>query len=235
MNAYMSSAPSNSAQPGPIEYGVYDIPIQLATALEPQRALLYSTLLAAQRRLANLALRHGWQACVKEPFAKQFRVYADKAAFDHDLLEICGLETTLEIPKTYCAALEQGVLMSVSPELYRRLYPEGDEENAFEKLLTHEMAHRLHIRLLDGNEEAMGPVWFYEGFALYAAGQLEQAAPHLETSEIWAVVSAEERMDYRRYVTAFRYFLDKAAIHQLIEMAGKAEFVDWLKQLAQRD
>jgi hypothetical protein len=34
-------------------------------------------------------------------------------------------------------------------------------QGGFEKLLTHEMAHRLHIRILDGSEEAMGPVWFY--------------------------------------------------------------------------
>ena len=33
---------------------------------------------------------------------------------------------------------------------------DGDEENAFEKLLAHEMAHRLHIRILNGNENAMG-------------------------------------------------------------------------------
>ena len=216
----------------PIEFGVYDIPIRLAASLEPQRASLHSTLLAAQGRLKDLALKHNWQAYVKDPFAQLFRVYADKVSFDHDLLEICGLQTTIELPQTYCAALEQGVLMSVSPELYRALYPAGDEESAFEKLLTHEMAHRLHIRILGGNEEAMGAVWFYEGFALYAAGQFEKTAPHLTATEIWDVVSAQERGDYRRYATVFQHFLGKASIQQLIDMAGKAEFVDWLREIS---
>jgi len=153
--------------PDPIEYGVHDIPIHLAASLEPERASFRNTLLAAQRRLTEFALKHHWQAHVQEPFARLFHVYADKASFDHDLLELCGLDLTLELPQTYCAALEQGVLMSVSPELYRALYPQGDEESAFEKLLTHEMAHGLHIRILGGDEEAMGAVWFYEGFALY--------------------------------------------------------------------
>ena len=121
------------------------------------------------------------------------------------------------------------MLMSVSPELYRSLYPQGDEESTYEKLLTHEMAHRLHIRILGGNEEAMGPVWFYEGFALYAAGQFERIASHLTAAEIWDVVNAEERGDYRQYATLFRHFLDKAPLQQLIDMAGQVGFVDWLR------
>ncbi len=218
--------------PDPIEYGVHDIPIHLAASLEPQRASLHSTLLATQRRLKDFALKHDWQACVEAPFAQLFHVYADKVSFDHDLLEICGLDTTIELPETYCAALEQGVLMSVSPKLYRALYPAGDEKSAFEKLLAHEMAHRLHIRILGGDEEAMGAVWFYEGFALYAAGQFEKTAPHLTAAEIWGVVSAPERGDYRQYAAVFQHFLGKASIQQLVDMAGKAEFVDWLREIS---
>jgi hypothetical protein len=213
----------------PLEHGVHDIPIELAAALEPQRACLHSTLLAAQRRLTYFALKHGYQAHVQQPFARLFHVYADKLSFDHDLLELCGLDTTIELPSTYCAALEQGVLVSVSPELYRCLYPQGDEESAYEKLLTHEMAHRLHIRVLGGNEEAMGPVWFYEGFALYAAGQFERIASHLTAAEIWDVVNAEEGGDYRQYATLFRHFLEKAPLQQLIDMAGEVGLVDRLR------
>jgi len=216
--------------PSPIEYGVYDIPLELAPSLEPQRASLHTTLLAAQRRLSDFALRHNWQVHVKEPFARLFHVYAGKLSFDHDLLALCGLDPALELPPTYCAALEQGVLMSVTPELYRALYPQGDEEGAFEKLLAHEMAHRLHIRILGGDEDAMGPVWFYEGFALHAAGQFE-TAPHLAAAQIWDVVGAQERTDYRQYAAVFRHFLARAPLHQLISMAGKAEFADWLKEI----
>ena len=216
----------------PVEYGVWDIPIVPAASLEPQRAALRNTLLAAQRRLTAFALKHDWRTHVQEPFARLYHVYADKASFDHDLLELCGLDPAMELPATYCAALEEGVLMSVSPELYRALYPQGDEESAFEKLLAHEMAHRLHIRILGGDEEAMGAVWFYEGFALEAAGQFEKTAPHLLAAEIWDVVSAEERGDYRRYACVFRYFLGKASIQQLVESAGKGEFVEWLREIS---
>lgn len=229
----MSEIQNSLLQIKQIEDGIYEVPIQLAESLESQRPILQKTFLAAQRRLRNFAQKFNWQHHTQEPFAKLFHVYADKASFDHNLLDICGLDTTIELPATYCAALEQGVLMSVSPELYRTLYPEGDEEYAFEKLLTHEMTHRLHIRILNGDENAMGAVWFYEGFALYAAGQFEKNAPRLNDTEIWDIVNDPERGSYRRYASVFQYFVTKTSIQQLVENAAKDDFLDWLKEISQ--
>ena len=157
-----------------LEECIYDIPLWLEAGLEPQRSALRSALLAAQRRLREFAARQDWLDYVREPFARHARFYSTKPKFDHDLLQISHLDPGLELPPTYCAALENNILYSVSPELYRAAYPQGEDENYYEKLLAHEMAHRLHIRILKGDEEAMGPLWFYEGFALYAAGQFEQ-------------------------------------------------------------
>lgn len=213
------------------EIDIFDIPVQVEEPLEPQLEVLRSKLFAAQRRLRNFARQYSWQEHVRAPFAASVRFYAGKENFDRELLQVCGLEPTMELPKTYCAALEQNILMSVSPELYRTLYPEGDEEDAFEKLLTHEMAHRLHIRILGGNEDAMGPIWFYEGFALYVADQFKKTASILEPGEIWAVVNSEERQDYRRYVTVFRHFLTKATLPHLVNRAGQMGFENWLKQI----
>ncbi len=225
-------SPKNDAElPQAISEGVFDIPIQLEGSLEEQRGALRETLLAAQQRLARFAIEHGWREHIQAPFPKLARFYDDKARFDHDLLEFCELDTSIELPKTYCAALEKGVLISVSPDLYRELFPAGQEDSAFEKLLTHEMAHRLHIRILKGDEDAMGPVWFYEGFALHTASQFEKTAPVMEADAIWEVVGAEERGDYRQYATVFRYFLEKTSIHELVERAGKEEFARWLKQI----
>jgi hypothetical protein len=41
----------------------------------------------------------------------------------------------------------------------------------------------------------------------------------------------QERGDYRQYAAVFRYFLEKTSIQQLIEMAGRDEFADWLKEI----
>ncbi len=206
--------------------------MELAETLEPLRPILQEACLNAQRRLTNFAKKHCWERHIQKPFARLFRVHADKRSFDTALLETCGLDPTTDLPATYCAALEQEVLMCVSPELYRSLYPEGDEENAFEKLLTHEMAHRLHIRILNGDEDAMGAVWFYEGFAIHAAGQFEKNAPVLNAEELWEIVLDPQRGSYRRYASVFQNFVKKVPIQDLVERAGKDDFVPWLKEIS---
>ena len=214
-----------------IEDSVYEIPVQLTESLEQQRSTFQEIIIAAQRRLRSFAQKHNWHNHTQQPFAKLFQIYSDKKSFDHNLLSTCGLDTNTKLPATYCAALEQEILMSVSPDLYRSLYPDGDEKDAFEKLLAHEMAHRLHIRILNGDENAMGAVWFYEGFALYAAGQFEKNAPRLNTAEIWTIVNDPERGSYKKYASVFQYFLKKVPIHQLVENAAKDDFANWLKEV----
>lgn len=218
----------------PIEAGVYQIPLELSPSLEAQRHFLQEAILNAQRRLRAFAHKYHWQHHTDEPFAKSFQVFADKPSFDRTLLAVCGLDPTIELPATYCGALEQGILMTVAPELYRQLYPEGDEETAFEKLLTHEMAHRLHIRILAGDEEAMGAVWFYEGFALFAAGQFEKNAPHLTVPEIFEIVNNPERGSYKRYAAVFQYFVNKAPLEELVKRASTPDFIQWLQEISTR-
>jgi hypothetical protein len=113
--------------------------------------------------------------------------------------------------------------------LYRQNYPEGIEEKSFEKLITHEMAHRLHIRILNGDEHAMGPIWFFEGFAIYAAGQFEKSQAKLNSTEIWEIIKEQERGSYKNYSFVFRYFLTRVSINDLVERAGKKDFLDWLR------
>lgn len=80
--------------------------------------------------------------------------------------------------------LENRRLMAVAPQMYHDSYPDGREKNAYEKLLAHEIFHRLHVRILNGNEESMGPVWFFEGFAIYAADQFSESHAKMTDSEI---------------------------------------------------
>ena len=51
----------------------------------------------------------------------------------------------------------------MSKTFYFDRYTGVTEVYGYEKLIAHELAHAYHIQLLDGDEESMGPVWFYEG------------------------------------------------------------------------
>jgi len=217
------SGVSEDLRSGPIP------PLRLSLALEPRRAELESAVRGTRARIEAFAGRCGWQELVGESFMDSVAIFGRKEEFDHALLTIAGMDTGTALPATYCAALENRVLLAVSPELYAENYPQGIEDRAYEKLLAHEISHRLHLRILGGNEEAMGPIWFFEGFATYAAGQFETPTTPIDTSEVWAIVRSEERSDYRRYASAFRFFAARCSLRDLIDHAGREDFADWLR------
>jgi hypothetical protein len=217
-----------------VEHGVYRIPLRLPVPLERRRHELERILLDAQRRLSAFAAAHGWGGLVSESFADRAAMFDSKEAFDRAAIEVCELDPSTRLLPTACAALERRVLMAVSPELYAEIYPEGVEDGSFDKLLAHEMAHRLHIRILGGDEDAMGPVWFFEGFAIHAAGQFQDSAPGLSRDEIWAIVRSDRRGSYKRYATVLRYFLTYASIAELVARAGRQGLLDWLGQIEHR-
>jgi hypothetical protein len=218
-------------KPRAIEEGVYSVPLFLSSSLEPRRGQFEQTLLAAQRRIVKFAEKHGWKDLTKQSFFDLARIFDKKTDFDRALARVAGLPASSIFPKTYSAALEDRRLMSVSPELYAENYPEGVEEDSFGKLLAHEIAHRLHVRILNGNEEAMGPVWFYEGFATYAADQFK-ACTELKPNEVREVLASQERGNYWKYASVFRFFAQKAPIRELIERASGKDFSIWLLSLA---
>jgi len=203
----------------------------LSPSLEPRRAEFVDEARAAVGIVKEFAGRHGWDSLAVEPFMDSVMVFDDKRAFDRTLLSLVGADTATVLPAGYCAALEQRVLVAVTPEIYSRTYPDGIEEGSYAKLMAHEMCHRLHIRVLEGDEEAMGPVWFFEGFAVYAAGQLASPGRGLSPAELRKVLDDPERGDYRLYRLALEHYLGKATLPELVARAGGKGFDEWLRSL----
>ncbi len=151
-------------------------------------------------------------------------IFEDKNIFNKTILKLVDADTSMKLPDTFCAALENRTLVSVSPEFYTKAYPEGIEDQSFEKLLTHEIAHRLHIRILNGDEEAMGPIWFYEGFAIYVANQFAESNIVLNREEMIQIMKEPERGSYLKYNYIFRYFVTKMSLKELILKAKNENF-----------
>jgi hypothetical protein len=221
----------SAAQKDTATYSTAEAALRLPPSLEKRRGEFDETIRAAQSRIREFAEKYEWERHTAERFMDSTVIFDDKADFDRALLHITGSDSELVLPETYCAALENRTLLAVSPELYARVYPEGIEDDSYEKLLTHEIAHRLHIRILSGDENAMGPMWFYEGFALYAADQLKNSDHAPSTEELWRVVGDTERGSYANYAYVFRHFASKAPLESLVEKAGDTDFVQWLRGL----
>jgi hypothetical protein len=185
--------------------GVFAVPLSLPKSLEPRRVEFERDLIEAQ-------------------------IYHKKDDYDKHIYELEPDLRGKPIPKTFVAGIEKDVFFAVCPEIVDEVFPQGREKDSYIKLIVHELVHRLHVRILNGQEEKMGPVWFYEGFAVYGADQLKAAAPKLTETQIWDVVNAKERGSYLKYRTVFDYFLTKHSLQELLEHAGDADFTAWLKK-----
>jgi hypothetical protein len=207
------------------------IPLILPATLENRRTEFDGYLIAALENIRTFAIRCGWEELTVEPFMDSVMIFDNKHNFNIALLTLAGADTSMNLPDTYLAALENRTLMAMTPEYYAMIYPEGIEDQSYPKLLTHEIAHRLHIRILNGDEEAMGPVWFYEGFAIFAANQFVASELDLSKREMTDILNDPERGSYVRYNSIFRYFVSQIPLKELVEKAKMDTFNDEMIQL----
>jgi hypothetical protein len=208
--------------------------LNLPDSLENQRDQIAKSILEAHQIVKDFASKYGWENFTNESFADHAEIFATQNDFIARLEEMYGMEISGHLPKTVVASLENRILMAVSPDEYLRIFPQGNEEKAFEKLLAHEIGHRLHVRILHGNEEAMGPIWFFEAFAILVAGQFENT--RIEMSEVGTTISGTERGNYLKYGATLRYLLQFYSLKELVARAGDENFSkNLLEELADRE
>ncbi|TFG18774.1 MAG: hypothetical protein EU530_08190 [Promethearchaeota archaeon] len=206
-----------------------DLPILvLPYSVSNQKEQYYQYFWDARNRIIEFTKKHNWSYYTTEPFIKHARIFDKKSDFDDELVKIFNLEPETVIPPTYCAILEKESLYIVTPEIYHSIYPEGHEIDSYVKLIVHEIAHHLHIRLLLGNEDSMGPIWFYEGFAIYVADQFSKIKNSLSNSEIKSILFDLQRTSYKKYKMLFEIVTGKIPLDKLVQKAKERDFSNWV-------
>lgn len=208
-----------------------ELQIALPASLQNQLDVYLQIFLKAKQRLEKFASEYQWLESCQQSWITEMCVFDQKPAFDQAVINLFGLSQSETIPSTYVAIIEHDQLLIVTPELYWEIYPDGREDLAYEKLICHELAHRLHIRLLNGDEDRMGPMWFFEGFATLAADQFSGQAIQVTFSDIEAVWNQTQRGSYRVYNQIIKYCLQFATLPQLLEQASESNFENWLRSL----
>jgi hypothetical protein len=188
--------------------------------------------LAALQIVREFAASNGWSLHTREPFFHGVEIHQTREALWHRILELNGQPLDVPVPTdALTAALEGGLLVAVVPEEARRARPEYFA-SAFDwvRALAHEIIHRLHVRVLGGREEAMGPPWFFEGFAMLGSGQpIGQEIEVTSTARALELAHSQGRGAYARYAAAIRYFAERIPLRELVAQAGAPEFEDWLQ------
>ncbi|MBN2857590.1 MAG: hypothetical protein JXN63_04235 [Candidatus Delongbacteria bacterium] len=205
-----------------------NIPIVLPDTLQNRKNEFDLYLKKAIERIKSFAAEYSWEKHTEKSFMDKVMIFDSKPEFDKMLLGLCEMPLDTELPETYCGALEERVLAVVTPEIYSTVYPQGIENDFYTKILAHEIAHRLHICILEGDEEAMGPIWFFEGFALFAADQFEHSGLTLTTEEIIDILKTEDRGSYEKYAYIFRSLVNKADLKELVAKAGDSDFNQYI-------
>lgn len=206
--------------------------MQLPPALDDQRPTLEQTVVDAQHIVDAFAAQHDWQAQARLHF-DSVEIHATQASLWQRVLAIHDMPSTTPLPTSGLAAVLEGrVLMAVTPHVYREMHPAYTEQADFyTRILAHEIVHHLHVAVLQGDEDAMGPTWFFEGFAVVGSGQ-QMGAPLAYASVDEALAGAHDMKSpqaYRRFAAAVRFFMQRVPLTEMVAHAKDDDFEDWLR------
>ncbi|MDD3477555.1 MAG: alpha/beta hydrolase [Candidatus Izemoplasmatales bacterium] len=125
-------------------------------------------------------------------------------------------------------------LYLMNPSYYAKVYPEGIERQSYAKLVAHELAHLAHEKYVDHVDQDMGPIWFYEGFAVAASTQWIGQDDVLTPSQIESILTHEGRLFYRYFGSLFRVLMTKFTLTELLDMAKNNDFVIQIRDRIQK-
>ncbi len=195
--------------------------------MEHRRVEFATMVVDAYSIVRRFAVDHQYGAHLEPSLFGSVEIFATEEKLIQRLSSVTTLPCRRPEGEVLCAALVSAVLMAVTPEEYASLRPEyASIDRAWTRLLAHEMAHELHSRVA-GGQESMGPRWFYEGFAMYVAGQFFHEKVST-AEEAGAAIAATSRGSYAKYVAAFRFFVERLGIKQLLAHAHRKGFEEWL-------
>lgn len=208
-----------------ISEGVYKISLELPASLESNRYEFNRMILNAQEKIHAFTKKHNWQSYVNIPLITRLKIFTSKKQFDDAIIVGFNLPEDTDVPSGAVAVIANDILFMVTPEVYQDVYPQGQEEDCYEKLMMHELAHVLHIRILHGDEEKMGPKWFYEGFAVHVANQFQDFENKLSKKEIGTIVSTDEEVGYQNYKEIMECLLHSSNLKDLVDQAWRPDFI----------
>lgn len=179
----------------------------------------------AELLIASFAFRHDFGRAYERGLAREVQVFATKAAFDRFLQVTGEWPAQTPVPENVVAVFNNGRLLAAAEEDARRTNPAIDSHDAYVRILAHELVHGLHVAVLRGDKSAMGPRWFFEGFAVAAAGQFDEQ--QISAADYRAVIAGLPKADYRLFGAAVRKLAQTHTYAELIERARKPDFDTW--------
>ena len=160
------------------------------------------------------------------------QVYGSKLRFDQVMRSSPGWPPNVTVPRTYLGVAQDRVLRVVSWPAYHDVHPDHGKSE-YHALIAHEIAHLLHVAAVNGRDQDMGPVWFYEGFAVLVAGQY-LGHPLPNPNRMREILHSDKRGDYREYGALVRGLAARVPIAELLRRAMRPNFSTYVESVLQR-
>ncbi len=185
------------------------------------------------QHIKDYAIANGWPDQGQHSIINHVEVYANRARLEQGLLNTFNLPPDTKFPPGLTAANNSKDMLLIMTEEQSKIHsPAFVEPGFYDKMITHELAHLLHVAVLNGDENKMGPIWFFEGFAVVVSKQMESYRWTPSRQELMEIMEDPNRGDYLKYATLVRMLLQKNSMKTLVEKASDPEFNDWcLNQL----
>ncbi len=167
-----------------------------------------------------------------QAFVKRAVIYSTKAKFDDMIRNSPGWPREVPVPPNYAGVGHDKTFHVVSWEAYQTIYPRENYED-YQKLITHELAHLFHVSYLNGQEDKMGPIWFYEGLPCLIANQYPDAILP-ENEDLREILKNPERGNYKTYVAILRALIKKKPLRDLLNEASQDNFSESVAKLLEK-
>lgn len=181
----------------------------------------------AYQIVLSFAAQNNWKKYLNEPLFSSVYIFESQKELWNKIRELSGSDDENSPTDGLSAALINRCLLTVTPETYKQLRPEYNQiSDSWPRLLAHEMMHELHVRII-GNEDKMGPQWFFEGFAMYGSGQ--QFGNQIDSfEEALTAIHSHSRGSYAKFSAAFDFFVKHINLELMLKRAHKPDFESWL-------
>jgi len=209
--------------------------LSVGRGLEARRVEFARAVVEARLITDAFAEAHDWQGFAQIDSFHSVEVYASQRELWERVIQLENLPADARLPTGgFAASIIATVLVAIIPEEYNRLRPEYNvAQDAWVRLLAHEMIHQLHLRIVGDRETAMGPRWFYEAFAIRGAGQhLAGKGEIRNLDEALSAMQARGRGSYARFEQALLYFERRVDLKELVCRAAQENFEAWLRSVA---
>lgn len=210
--------------------------LEMPAPLEAERAAYEAEVAKALADVRECFRSAGLQGPGRRP-VDAVTVFASSGAARTALAGAYGVAVD-SIPETFSGTVVENRLFLVSrpayEEIWRSLYPEWPwEDRSYHALIVHELAHRAHelwAIAQRGSADAMGPTWFFEGFAVMCARQFQTDEAPLDLEDLRRLVGAGHvpEVSYPLYGRIVRSLAARYGMSRVIALAAEPRFPDRL-------